>query len=67
MAATTRDKTPSIAIEDSEYTVILSYEAACDLIAGRVPHELKVACISGIKSLSEEPAVSSKSRQRTNR
>lgn len=37
----------------AEYTLILPHDDACELIAGRVPHQVLVACISGIKALAE--------------
>lgn len=39
----------------AEYTIILPHDDVCELIAGRVPHQVMVACISGIKALTETP------------
>lgn len=42
----------------AEYTIILPHADACELIAGRVPHDVTIACISGVKALYETPAES---------
>lgn len=39
-----------------EITLILPESEACDLIAGKVPHTVMVACISGLKAMHETPA-----------
>lgn len=39
-----------------EYTIILPHDDVCELIAGRVPHDVLVACLSAVKAMTETPA-----------
>ena len=38
------------------YTLVITHEELCELIAGRVPHDVLVMCLSGMIAMSEEPA-----------
>lgn len=38
-----------------EYTLIIPHDDACALIAGTVPHDVMVACISAVRSLARTP------------
>ena len=40
----------------AEYTIILPHEVVCELIAGRVPHDVLVACLSSVRALMSTPA-----------
>ena len=42
----------------AEYTIILPHEAACELIAGRVPHDVLIACLSSVIAITATPAES---------
>ncbi len=53
--------------EDADYTLVIPYAQACELIAGRVPHDVVIACISGIKAMQETPADFVESRTRRKR
>jgi hypothetical protein len=43
-------------LSTADYTIILPHDDACELIAGRVPHQVLVVLISAIKALHETPA-----------
>lgn len=51
---------------DAEYTLILPHADVCELIAGRVPRGVIVACLSAVKALTE-PAEESVTRPRRRR
>lgn len=40
----------------AEYTIILPHDDLCELIAGRVPHDVLIACLSSVIALTETPA-----------
>jgi hypothetical protein len=50
--------------ERTEYTLIIPYAQACELIAGRVPQDVVIALISGIKAMHETPAETIESTKR---
>ncbi len=50
----------------AEYTIILPHDAACELIAGRVPHDVLIACLSSVIAITT-PAAESVQRPRKRR
>lgn len=42
----------------AEYTLVIPHEQTCELIQGRVPHDVLIACISAVKALHEPVAES---------
>lgn len=41
---------------DADYTLIIPHAQLCELIAGRVPHDVMVACWSCVRAITETPA-----------
>lgn len=39
-----------------DYHLIIPHDAVCELIAGRVRHDVLVACLSAVKAMHEPPA-----------
>lgn len=50
---------------DADYTLIVPHAQLCELIAGRVPHDVLIACVSCVRAITETPAETMTKPRRT--
>jgi hypothetical protein len=41
---------------DADYTIVIPHEQACELICGRIPHDVLISLLSAVRSLIDTPA-----------